>query len=414
MAEQKRYAGDSKLHTPRLAGAACMKLVAFVVIMGGLIACQAHLGAEGLKEGLMTTSTKSGQKGYGQTWVQIGGKIYGAKPDARGPIGGGPGYKKIVTKGDYRPRTLDGLLAALKKAKKGQVVYLGGKVEIDLTVRTYTEKTVIEIPEGVTLAGNRGQDGSPGAIIFSDAFQTSPMIRTTGPNVRITGLRLRGPESKRRLEHHRRSFSDKTRWHKYYYKFPTSSGISTEHPALEIDNCELSAWSHAAINLKSGDKHHIHHNYIHHNQYNGLGYGVCHNTAFSLIDYNLFNYNRHSIAGTGRSGSGYEAANNVELGVSLSHCFDMHGGRARGDGTSIAGDWMKFHHNTFRAENTAIVIRGLPRRKAEVYNNWFCHGSNREAVRHLGKTTIYDNAYSLKNPRVKGPRPVGKKRKSKP
>ncbi len=418
MAEQKRHTDDFKFHAARMSGGACAgfraaRLAAFVAVLGGLIVCQTHLGAERAKEG-STTSAKSGQKVPGKTWVQIGGKIYGAKPDARGPIGGGPGYEKIVTKGDYQPRTLDELLAALKKAKKGQVVCLAGDVEIDLTVRTYTEKTVIEVPEGVTLAGNRGQDGSLGAIIFSDAFQTRQMIRATGPNVRITGLRLRGPESKRRLGHHRRSFRNrKTRGHKYYYKFPTSNGVYTKHPGLEIDNCELSAWSHAAILLKSGDKHHIHHNYIHHNQYNGLGYGVAHNRAFSLIDYNLFNYNRHSIAGTGRSGSGYEAANNVEIGVSLSHCFDMHGGRDRKDGTSIAGDWMKFHHNTFRAKNMAIVIRGLPRRKAEVYNNWFCHGSDKAAVRHRGKTDIYDNAYSLKNPKVKGLKPVEKKRKSK-
>ncbi|MCD4699121.1 MAG: right-handed parallel beta-helix repeat-containing protein [Phycisphaerae bacterium] len=388
-----------------------VRIGALVVIMGGLMFCQAHVEAESIKDSKSVVAV-SEQKEPARTWVEIGGKIYGAKPDARGPIGGGAGYKMIVTKGDYQPRTLDGLLDALKKAGKGQVVYLAEDVEIDLTVRTYTEKTVIEIPEGVTLAGNRGQDGSPGAIIFSDAFQTHPMIRATGPNVRITGLRLRGPEPKRRLEHHRRSFKSKKkgRGQKYYYKFPESLGVRTEHPGLEIDNCELSGWSYAAIYLKSGDKHHIHHNYIHHNQYNGLGYGVTHNRAFSLIDYNLFNYNRHSIAGTGRSGSGYEAANNVELGVSLSHCFDMHR-RDSKDGVSIgiAGDWMKIHHNTFRAPKTAILIRGLPQQKAEVYNNWFYHDSVKGAVGHRGKTAIYDNAYSLKDPKVEGVRPVGKK-----
>lgn len=411
IAEQERYV-DFKLQAAWLsrgarAGFRAARLALLVVILGALMSCQAHVEAENAKDPKIAAS---GQEEPQQTWVRIGGKIYGAKPDARGPIGGGPGYKNLVTKGDYQARTLDELLAALKKAEKGQVVYLAGDVEIDLTTRAFIEKTVIEIPEGVTLAGNRGQDGSLGAIIYSDAFYTRPMIRVMGPDVRITGLRLRGPDPKRRLEHHRRSFRppDK-RGRKYYYSFPFSRGVVTSYPGLEIDNCELSGWSHAAVWLKTGDKHHIHHNYIHHNQYNGLGYGVTHGTAFSLIEYNLFNYNRHSIAGTGSPGSGYEAANNVELGVSLSHCFDMHGGRDRKDGTKIAGDWMKFHHNTFRAPKVAIVIRGLPRQKAEVYGNWFCHDSTKRAVVQHGKTDIYDNAFSLKDPKVKDPKPAGEK-----
>ena len=46
---------------------------------------------------------------------------------------------------------------------------------------------------GVTLASNRGCKGSEGAVIYSEAFQTRPLIRALGPDVRITGLRLRGP-----------------------------------------------------------------------------------------------------------------------------------------------------------------------------------------------------------------------------
>ena len=43
--------------------------------------------------------------------------IYGAKPDARGPIGGGEGYTKRVTGGDYTVQDLEGLIDALAKAK---------------------------------------------------------------------------------------------------------------------------------------------------------------------------------------------------------------------------------------------------------------------------------------------------------
>ena len=239
--------------------------------------------------------------GLGQTWVEIDGKTYGAKPDERGPIGGSAGYKDIVTKGSHGVATLDQLLDALKKAKKGEVVFIDGGAEIDCTERVAVEKLVIEIPAGVTLASNRGQGASQGAVIFSDWFSTSPLIRPMGPGVRVTGLRLRGPDPKRRMEHHRRSF-DEGRGHEYYNKFSYSDGIMTSHANLEVDNCELFAWSHAAVFLVAGDGHRIHHNSMHHCQYAGLGYGVCLDKAIALIEFNVFNMEPSLDCGDGRAG----------------------------------------------------------------------------------------------------------------
>lgn len=337
----------------------------------------------------------------GQTWVEVGGETCGAQPGEQGAIGGGEGYANPVAPASGCVSTLDELLEALEGAGAGDVVYVDGKAEIDCTERVYIEQLVLEVPGGVTLASNRGQGGARGGMIFSDTFRTSPLIRVMGANVRITGLRIRGPNPKPCFEHHRRSFAE-GRGHGYYYKFPTSDGISTEHPGLEVDNCELGGWSHAAVRLGTGDGHHIHHNFIHHNQYNGLGYGVSHNTAFSLIEYNLFNYNRHSIAGTGSPGSGYEARHNVEIGHSVSHCFDMHGGRDRRDGTTIAGTWMVVHHNTFRCPKAAVVIRGVPEEKADIHNNWFYQRPDDMSVRSDGKTSVRNNAYGLKKPEFRG------------
>ena len=167
-----------------------------------------------------------------------------------------------------------------------------------------------------------------------------------------------------------------------------------------MDNCELGGWSHGAIRLNSGDGHHIHHSFIHHNQYNGLGYGISHNTSFSLIEYNQFNNNRHSIAGTGRPGSGYEARHNVEIGSSVSHCFDMHGGRDRRDGTTVAGTRIKVHHNTFRGPKAAVVIRGAPEERADIHNNWFYQRPNGRSVRSDGRTFIRNNAYGPSEPEL--------------
>jgi len=197
------------------------------------------------------------------------------------------------------------------------------------------------------------------------------MIDTLGPGMRVTGLRIRGPNSKRYLDHHRRAFGPGGAGRAYYYKFPTSNGIRTDHPSLEVDNCEVSGFGLCGIALVKSNQHHIHHNFIRHCQYQGLGYGVCHNTASSLIEYNLFDWKRHSIAGTGPPGDRYMARHNVELGVSLSHCFDMHGGRERKDDTDIAGTSIEIYNNTFWAPQTPVVICGVPQEKCEVHHNWF-------------------------------------------
>ena len=332
--------------------------------------------------------------------VEVDGATYGAQADQLGPIGGEGGYARIVAKGDFVAGNLDELLEGLKKAKAGQVVFIPGETEIDCTARVYIEQLVIEVPGGVTLAGDRGREGSAGALICSDALKTPTLIRVSGPDARVTGLRIRGPCPKRYLDHHRRSFAE-GRGREYYYKLPTSNGIGTEHAGLEVDNCEISAFSHAGVNLVRGDRHHVHHCHIHHCQYNGLGYGVCHGTASSLIERNLLDFNRHSIAGTGRPGCGYEARHNVELGTSLSHCFDMHGGRDRKDGTDVAGTRILIHHNTFRAPNTPVVIRGVPEETCRVYGNWFPrHAGPRQAVRASKNTHVEENAYGAERPRV--------------
>ena len=339
----------------------------------------------------------------GKTWIESGGRIYGAKPDERGPIGGGKGYARVINKGDYRVSGLDELLDALRKAKPGEVVYVDDKSLIDCTSRVHIEKLVIEIPGGVTLASGRGHGESRGAMIFSDTLSTIPLIRAKGPDVRITGIRLRGPDPERRMYHYKRSRAQGSwaDYYSYFCKLPMSIGIDTMYPRLKIDNCELAGWSHAAIMLRTGAGHHIHHNFAHHNQINGLGYGICLITGEALIEYNLFNYNRHSIAGTGRPLSGYEAAHNVELGESLDHCFDMHGGADRKDGTDIAGTWIKIHHNTFRALETPIKIRGTPERECQIYENWFPNHTDprdkggKPAVLHKGRAILEDNRYKL-------------------
>ncbi|MDA1264080.1 MAG: hypothetical protein O2816_03255 [Planctomycetota bacterium] len=335
------------------------------------------------------------------TSVEVDGQTFGAAADERGSIGGGAGYVAGIRSGDHQVRDLDGLLQALAGAVPGEVIFLPGDVVIDLTGMVFIEALVLELPGGVTLASDRGVEGSPGALLFSDALLTRPLIRVTGDDARLSGLRLQGPDAERRLDHHRRAYQGtRERDPDYYYGLPTSDGIETRASRLEVDGCELAGWSHAGVFLRGGTGHRVHHNFIHHCQRQGLGYGVCLDLAEAEITHNLFDWNRHSIAATGRAGGGYRAAHNVERGASLSHLFDMHGGRDRGDGTNVAGTWISVERNTFLCERTAFVVRGQPEQEARFEGNWCVHAGPAQAVRGESRTLAGANAYGIETPRV--------------
>ena len=328
------------------------------------------------------------------TNISIAGEeTFGAWTNPTGdPIGGGNSYRQMVTRSDYRVNTLEELLDALKKATSGQIVYVDNEAVIDMTGM----QDVI-IPGGVTLASGRNGESVKGALLYSVQLDTSPLFVTGGENIRITGIRLRGPDLERRTEQMRELMAEGGR--KAHYSIPNSDGIQSSHTHLEVDNCELWGWSHAAVFLKKGAmKAHIHHNYIHHNQRSGLGYGVCLDQSDALIEANLFDWCRHHIAATGRPGTSYEACYNIVFENANGHSFDMHGGRDRNDGTDIAGDVINIHHNMFLATSVrAVVIRGRPTRKAEIHHNWFLHPDKESAVRQSnaeGNIDVYRNQFT--------------------
>ena len=237
---------------------------------------------------------------------------YGAESNPTGePIGGGTGYSRIVTPNAATAvvSTADELIRALAAAAEGTaktVIYVADDACVDLTA--YSD---ISIPGNVTLAGGRGRDGSEGALIYTHTVESTRLFRTAGPNARVTGLRLEGSHPGRERLTQR----------------PTLMGIY--HPNVEVDNCEIFAWSCAAVGVGSGalEGAWVHHNYIHHNQRAGLGYGVSLGRTHVLIEGNLFDFCRHAVASSGVPYSGYTARYNVHLENTISHVFDMHGAR---------------------------------------------------------------------------------------
>ncbi len=298
-------------------------------------------------------------------------EMYGCEANPTGnPIGGGEGYSDIKTTGDFTVTTKEEFLNALKKAQPGQVIFLPDGVEIDLT----GERNV-KLPAGVTLAGTRGLNGSKGARIFTTLRQSHTLMTTAGDLVRLTGLRFEGPYGG----------TEKVADH--------CSFMVTSHYGTEVDNCEVYNWNHRGVTANPGGfKVRVHHNYIHHCQRSGYGYGVRIDNADVYIIANRFDYCRHHIASSGAPGCSYEAAWNHVGEHATSHHFDMHGGRDRGDNTDIAGDWIHIHHNTFQGKVSSVIIRGVPSQGGDIHHNWFALPLEK-AVGSGGNTRMYENVY---------------------
>ena len=296
--------------------------------------------------------------------------LYGCEANPTGdPIGGGEGYRDILTSGDFVVQTRDELLEALGQGEPGQVVFVPGGAEIDIG-----GKMGIVIPAGVTLASDRGLNGSAGALLFNRTT-SGTQFTVGGDHVRITGVRIEGP------------FAGTERIAE------SAVGIITSHYATEIDNCEIFNWNIRAIGIRQGaSRAFVHHNHIHHCQRSGYGYGVSVAGGDVHIIANIFDYCRHHIAASGPPGCSYQAAWNYFSENCTSSLVDMHGGRDRGDNTDIAGDWMLVHHNTFGGPRRAIGIRGTPSQGAEIFNNWFSNPAE-ETNASTGNTRVFNNVY---------------------
>ncbi len=306
----------------------------------------------------------------GAATAQQAEETFGCEANPTGnPIGGGEGYSPIYTKGDFTVTTKEELLGAFKEAKPGQVIFVPDGVEIDVT-----GWSAVVIPAGVTVAGTRGLNGSAGARVFTSKLP-SYLFRTGGDEVRVTGLRFEGPFGG----------TDRISAHNTF--------LWTPHYGTEVDNCEIYNFNHRGVAAGYGAANvRVHHNYIHHVQRSGYGYGVRIDNCAVHIIANKFDYCRHHIASSGAPGCSYEAAWNLIGPNATSHHFDMHGGRDRGDNTDIAGDWMHIHHNTFQNPNRAAAIRGVPSQGAEIHHNWFAKPPD-ETVYSLGNTRVYDNVH---------------------
>jgi hypothetical protein len=310
---------------------------------------------------------------------------YGAAAyKGKDPIGGGRGYTRIARKTDARfvVSTMVQLRQALAAAKPGETVYVADGSKIDAT----DEKPRLALPGGVTIAGNRGRNGSSGPAIFTTNLDHYLFV-TGGAGARVTGLRIVGPNTEIQAA------ADS-------YKH-NAQAIGVDHPDFEIDNCEVTGWTAGGVVFSAGPGK-AHHCYVHHNRRGGLGYGVYVHQCFLMITANRFAENRHDIAASGRLGTSYRACYNISEGMEpfTSHAFDMHGNQdsRRPDEVvpPIAGDSIVIAYNTFRScrPRIYIAIRGEPRQGVIVHDNLFENAFIGAVFLPPCKTaTVYNNRF---------------------
>ena len=300
----------------------------------------------------------------------------------------------------------------------------------------------------INIGDNRSLIASPGCertprrlgpgIFVTDKRGSDPLFVIRGDNVRFSGFRLEGPtkdiaQGDVKEKGIQVSPSDCT---------PSETVEDVFQCAIhniEFSNMEISHWSGAGIEVRDNantqergrlfntywidskhDNHvvgavHIKNNFFHHNRHGaGFGYGVVVGAgAYALIEQNVFDENRHGIAGDSKDGadySGYTLRDNLILADGGVHCseswyfalvgwrwncwhtqqIDMHGDQNEWYSSSnwecgTAGETMMIERNTILyTQGLAIKIRGNPADKVVVDGNVFKHKTPGDAIHQNG------------------------------
>jgi hypothetical protein len=279
------------------------------------------------------------------------------------------------------------------------IAFISIRIENDVQLDLSAYES-IPVAQGVTLIGTR-TPRQPGPRLYV-RDRPRRLLVISENDVRIAGLRIEGPDMDVEGGDPRATA---------IYIRPDED---VELRRVEIDNNEVYGWNGSAIGVNDDNDRisptanpeavWIHDNFIHHNQHpNSAGYGVViGNGGYALIEQNVFDYNRHAIAGDGSDGSGYRAYRNLVLKnggrhervfTTHTHQFDMHGQDNCGFwdifsdslyNCGTAGHSIDISRNAFLySAGPAVKIRGTPQREprgAVVTSNVFSHALLRWAV----------------------------------
>lgn len=244
-------------------------------------------------------------------------------------------------------------------------IYIPGQTIIHIP----NQPKALEIHAGQTVFSDRGINNSQGALLqvdyINDEINNYPVIMMNSQS-RISGLRLQGPVPST-------NSNNKT----IGIQFVAGS----KH--ITVDNNEIYYWPWAGVSVKQSLNNLITANYIHHNIKSDLGYGVVvqNGDAQAEISCNVFDANRHDIAGSGSQGEGYYAHHNLVLNGGergAYHAFDMHKGITNHGGNFVTITSNVFDFGRYGTSNrSSIYLRGVPvNGKATINSNIFTQDWN--------------------------------------
>jgi hypothetical protein len=266
----------------------------------------------------------------------------------------------------------------------------------------------------VTLKGTRG-GLDPGALLITRLrTHDGPVFFIAGENVRVEGLRFRGPMTT----------DDRS-------PQPSASIkalVVIDAATATIDNNLFEYWNVAVGVLRpltglscrdSAAPVTISRNYFNRNANEDAGYGVGMGAGCARIEGNLFNKNRHAVASSGFVGDrqSYVARHNYVLEGGFTVCnkglcywnqhFDVHGTGSDGYGGE-AGEYFEIARNTIRGEQgyyqiqtrPAFMLRGTPTIGAYFHDNAVVHDNAGEAVQFkpIAECLVYDGGFPRYSP----------------
>lgn len=290
-----------------------------------------------------------------------------------------------------------------------------------------TSTGVIHIPDGVTFESDRSASRRGGLLYMSSEVEQPnsshpKSMLEPGDHTRVSGLRLKGYGADQQAA-------------------SPGLGVSILSPHVLVNNNEISFWPVGGVGVgpvayvarPSGDPEawifrqapqiHITNNFIHDNVDCMLGYGiVVGGDSYALIDRNVFDYNKHDVAGDGTRRSGYIAKLNFSLTDSFKACgksygghYDMHG--TGGGSEHVGGDagrYIEVRANAIRGDQRyqflgrnrrpAFDLRGTPTDKAIFSGNvteapldkaLAISGADGSGLVRRGKLLVHGNKFSV-------------------
>ena len=319
-----------------------------------------------------------------------------------GPYGGGRGYQALVnTEGFHPVSSWKGFEKAIEVDGYTEIL-IDGPFDIE-------EDTILITKPNTIIAGLRGQSANNPSKMEQKVYgpNRDGMIRVheSAENLRITGIELIG---------FWKSFDEVYNEPLEFQQLITSGIVIANVKEAEIDNCYISQWCGSGISIggnNAGQNIKVHHNVFVKNNSpqwprnssneivgsNGYGVSVGGSNTMATIAFNLFENNKHAIAGGSSGGESYTAMfNAVRHDIQdYRHAFDVHGCMDINDRNdclwpnwNYSGDEITIENNFFeKADNGqwAIGIRGVPFTAGYVRNNYFeSNNSNERIVQNMG------------------------------